>query len=204
MTYMKKWFGIGLVITILLAVIFTIGVQLLINQNTSKYQVTSEKQLAQKEEAERIQANQESQNLQLVTTSANEEKISPNAVIIFKTYYNACNHTVTQTVDVPKDLVNKQRDDVIKRYKDWDLGSFENTEIVLYKDAQGICNEHYLIKENNGYVAIYYLDEQGNETLKETTSIVMNYLPETDVERLKQGIHVVGDEQLNATLEDYE
>ena len=61
-----------------------------------------------------------------------------------------------------------------------------------------------MIKENNGYIAIYYLDEQGNETLKETTSIVMQYLPETDIERLKQGIHVVGDEQLNATLEDYE
>ncbi|MFR2534072.1 MAG: BofC C-terminal domain-containing protein [Clostridia bacterium] len=198
---MKKWFGIGIIITILLAVVLTVAVQMLINQNTSKYQISSEKQLAQKEEE---QANQQQENIELITTSTAEESISPNAIIVFKTYYNGCDHTVTQTVDVPKDLINKGRQEVIKRYKDWDLGSFENTQIVLYKDADGICNEHYLIKENNGYVAVYYLDEQGNETLKETTSIVMNYLPETDIERLKQGIKVVGDEQLNATLEDYE
>lgn len=200
---MKKWFIMGILITVVLAIVITIGIQIYMNRDVSEYQISSEKQLAHEEE-KNIQTNQESENIQSITTSVVEDKISPNAIIIFKIYYQACGHTVTQTIDVPKDLVNQGRKEVLKRYKDWDIASFENTEIVLYKDAEGICNEHYLIKENNGYVAVYYLDEQGNETLKETTSIVMSYLPETDIYRLKEGIKVIGDEQLNATLEDYE
>lgn len=42
------------------------------------------------------------------------------------------------------------------------------------------------------------------ETLKEMTHIVTSYLPETDLAKLKEGIQVVGKEELNSTIEDYE
>ena len=61
-----------------------------------------------------------------------------------------------------------------------------------------------MLREKNGYLAIYTIDLFGNETLKEMTQIVTSYLPETDIMRLKEGIQVNGKEELNATLEDYE
>ena len=62
----------------------------------------------------------------------------------------------------------------------------------------------YIVKENNGYVAIYTEDSLGKEILKETTEIVTAYLPETDLVRLREGIKVIGKENLNAIIEDYE
>lgn len=133
-----------------------------------------------------------------------ETKTSPNSLFIFKTYYKGCKHIIEEKVDIPKELVNQTEEEIKKAYENWKIEKFETTEVVFYQEKEGICNEHYIIKENNGYVAIYSIDEYEKETLKETTEIVTNYLPQTDKLRLKEGIKVTGKEELNATLEDYE
>ena len=62
----------------------------------------------------------------------------------------------------------------------------------------------YLIKEYKGNIAIYVIDEQGKEHLREVTHILTKYLTNIDIERLKEGIRVEGKEALNKALEDYE
>lgn len=194
---MKKWFIIGLVGTVLFAVIVTIAVQIVIEENTQKQIYQQKAQIEEKEED--ITVNEVE-----MTSTIGEDQISPNAVIYFKTYYTECKHTTTETIDIPQELVNKTREEVAEKYKDWDIGEFTNQEITLYCEVEGICPEHYIIREKDGYIAIYQIGENGKETLKEMTGIVINYLPETDVLRLQEGIKVVGKEELNATIEDYE
>lgn len=62
----------------------------------------------------------------------------------------------------------------------------------------------YLIKENNGYIAIYIIDKNGDKNLREKTNILTKYLPEIDKEKLQEGIKVKGKKELNRVLEDYE
>ena len=57
---------------------------------------------------------------------------------------------------------------------------------------------------HNGVIGIYTVDQNGNESLKQDTEIQIQYLPEIDIENLKKGIYVIGDEALNSALEDYE
>ena len=97
-----------------------------------------------------------------------------------------------------------KREEIKEKYPGWEIKEFGKEQIIFYKEQEGICNEHYIIKDNNGYVSIYLIDEQGKEELKELTEIVTAYLPQTDKDALEQGIKVVGREQLNATLEDFE
>ena len=190
---------IGLIGTIILAVILTITVQIILEENAQQ-EIYQQKAQVQKEEENREEINKEL----AMTSTLGEDKISPNAVIYFKTYYTECKHTTTETVDIPEELVNKTREEVAEKYKDWDIGEFTNQEIILYCEQQDICPEHYVIREKDGYIAIYQIGENGTETLKEMTGIVTNYLPETDILRLEEGIKVVGKEELNATIEDYE
>ena len=190
---------IGLIGTIILAVILTITVQIILEENAQQ-EIYQQKAQVQKEEENREEINKEL----AMTSTLGEDKISPNAVIYFKTYYTECKHTTTETVDIPEELVNKTREEVAEKYKDWDIGEFTNQEITLYCEQQDICPEHYVIREKDGYIAIYQIGENGTETLKEMTGIVTNYLPETDILRLEEGIKVVGKEELNATIEDYE
>lgn len=64
--------------------------------------------------------------------------------------------------------------------------------------------EHYVIRDCDGYVYVYLVNKDGKEELREITEIVTTYLPETDRIALNEGIKVIGKEKLNAVLEDYE
>lgn len=145
-------------------------------------------------------------NAELATklTSSSNIKISPNSMLIFKTEYSKCGHTLNKYQTVTQDVVNLTKDELQKKYKDWKIESFSEKEIVLYQKVNESCNEHYVIREKNGNLAIYLLDEKNNEVLKEVTNIPVEYLTDVDLEKLKDGIRVNGWEELNARLEDFE
>lgn len=144
------------------------------------------------------------ENVQLLVTSNHEEKISPNCMLVFKSNYLKCGHILEKRIKVPEKLVNSTNEDVKKYYEDWNIENFTSNRVVFSKDCNGFCDEHFLIKEKDGYVAIYKIDEQENQILDEVTGIVINYLSNQDKELLKNGIKVIGKDKLNATIEDYE
>lgn len=63
---------------------------------------------------------------------------------------------------------------------------------------------HYLLKDVLGYIEVYYLGENNEEILYKKTTIPTAYLSQEDIEDLKVGIEVIGAEELNKTLEDFE
>jgi len=192
----KKYIIILLaIITIIAGVI--IGVWLSSKNKTSNLEPETKSQLAK--------TNQNIKNeIQTVETINKEIKTSPNCLFVFQTYYKECNHTINKKQEIPKECVNQTEEELQEKYKDFAIKEFTSNQVTFYEEKEGICNEHYIIKDNNGYVAIYTIDSFGKETLKETTEIVTSYLPETDKIRLKEGIKVTGQEELNACIEDYE
>lgn len=192
---MKKSYIIIISIIILLLIL---GVAIIINNliknNTLDNQTKVIKELA----------NQNNNEVEVVTTSTSKIKTSPNTKFIFKTYYKKCEHITSKTVNISEEFINKDEEEIILSYKDWKIEKFNIDEVIFYKQEEGICDEHYIIKDNNGYIAIYFLDSNENEKLKEVTGIVTNYLPDIDKQNLKEGIKVIGEEQLNSCLEDYE
>lgn len=76
-----------------------------------------------------------------------------------------------------------------------------------YKEANSRIeneNTHYLIKDQEGYICIYYLNEDNEELLYKKTNISTEYLSQKDVDDLAIGIEVIGIEELNKVLEDFE
>ena len=63
---------------------------------------------------------------------------------------------------------------------------------------------HYRLKDVYRYIEIYYIDENNNEYLYKKTDISTDYLTEEDRDDLQVGIEVVGIEELNKMLEDFE
>ena len=140
----------------------------------------------------------------IIQTVANDDKISPNAIIIFKTYHKLCKHTKQENVEVPIKLVNLGRKELQDYYGEWELKGFSNNEIVLYKEVDGYCDEHYKIKRNGGKVCIYHLDETGKSKLEKDTDVSMDFLPDEDREKLEDGIEIIGLDNVNKILEDFE
>ena len=198
----KKWI-VAVIVTIIIGLLIGIGFAMFSGNNeTEKMDYVSEKELADAEEQVNSVNQIESQNA--IETSSTQDTISPNAIIIKKMYYEACDHLIRKTEDIPEELVNKTEEEVKEEFADWKIEEYTPTQIILYKTDSGNCGEHYFVQEHNGVIGIYTVDEYGIKTLEEDTEISTLYLPEEDVQNLKAGVEIVGHTNLVEFLEDYE
>lgn len=199
----RKWI-ICIIITIIVGLALGIGLAIYFSNNdkTEDMDLLSEKELAESKQND-LNLGEEN-NINTLETSVTETNISPNAIIIKKTYYEACDHLIRVNEDVPEELVNKTEEDAEKVFSDWKIEEYSPTQIILYKKEKGNCGEHYFVQEHNGVIGIYTTDEKGNRTLKEDTEISTQYLPEEDIANLKTGVEIIGNTNLVEFLEDYE
>ena len=143
-------------------------------------------------------------NNEAVSTSANIEKVSPNAQIVFETYYDKCGHTIISKQKVSKDDINKTEQEIKDKYSEYKVKEFSPEEIKLYKETDEICANHYVVKEQNGVIAVFSRNNDGTETLKNKTDLSTKYLPKEDIDLLKNGIEANSNEELEQILSDYE
>ncbi len=139
-----------------------------------------------------------------IATNSQEEKISPNCLLILKKYYDECNHTINEYVDVPQDLVNGTEEDLKKEYPYWQIEKYSSNEIILYKEFNSNCGQHFVLREDEGKITVYKINENNEEEIYEKTEISVEYLSETDKGKISDGIKVNGIEELNQLLEDFE
>ena len=143
-------------------------------------------------------------NTDVVVTSYSKFKISPNTKIVFETVYNRCNHKDIKEEIVPNELVNLNEEELKNKYKDYEIKQFSVEKVILYKEVNEYCENHFLLKENEGVVAIYKIKNDGSEELMDLTDISVQYLPETDKLKLQSGIKIYGQKNLDKALEDFE
>lgn len=113
------------------------------------------------------------------------------------------NKTETKNENITKiSLVESVTDECTEEWEEYNdelQTAFEQTS----NNITDIDNQ-YLLKSENGYILIYYIDENNEEVLYRKTSISVDYLSENDKENLEKGIKVVGITELNKILEDFE
>lgn len=144
----------------------------------------------------------EEQNI--IEISNKEEKTTPNTLLIYKTYYTKCNHYINEYKSIEINEVNLNKEELQELNKAWKIEEFSDEQIVLLKETEEFCGEHYKLKLEDGIVNIYKMDEEGNEIEYESTDITEEYLTDEDILKLKNGIIVYGKENLSSTIEDYE
>ena len=122
-----------------------------------------------------------------VPTSVSQEKISVNCQIIEQTYYNECNHQIEYNVKDIKQYVNMTEDEIQKEFPNWKIKEFSPEKVVLYKEEDDFCNEHFLVKDEDGYVTIYTIDNnEGILELLDKTDIATKYLARNRPRKLKK------------------
>lgn len=139
----------------------------------------------------------------VVSTSKEEDKVTPNTILVLERFYERCGYTVIQETVMPYDVVNMTKEQMEEKYADWTIREFSAQEVVMYKVIDDRCNEHYVLKEDDGYIDIYKENEDGTLEILELTDISTQYLAEADIEKLQEGIKVHGEVELQKILEDY-
>ena len=138
-----------------------------------------------------------------LNTNSEKEKISPNTTIILKTVYTVCGHSIETKQKVDEHLVNKTKEEIEDIYFEYNIEKFNKEEIILLKNKNTQCGEHYIVKNINGFLEIYKIAETGEEILYQKTDISVNYLTDTDKINIEKGLIVEGRDKLNLLLEDY-
>ena len=92
-----------------------------------------------------------------------------------------------------------------KEFPTWEIKEFDKDKVVLYKEEDDFCNEHFLVKDEDGYVTIYTIDNDKNILeLLDKTEIATAYLAQVDQENLKNGMIIYTKQNLNKLIEDFE
>lgn len=196
---MKKW---GYIISFLIIVIIAVIIGIYFLNYANKNEVKNDNEVYNTTIIEEIPSS--IKNEITIQTTIEQEKVSPNATLILKKHYQECGHTIKEYVEIPKEFVNLNKEDLQKEYAEWEIEKFSALEIVFIRDEEGVCKEHYLLKETNGIIGVYKIENDKDEILIEETGISTEYLTENDKMKIEEGIKVYGKEELNSVLEDYE
>jgi hypothetical protein len=141
-----------------------------------------------------------------------EETINDNLVteetkLVFKTYYEKSRDTLTKEEKVPVVLIGEPlknlQEYVASNYAGWSIRGISKDFIELYRVRETLSPNHYIVKEKNGFIAIFQMDDSGNAVLIDQTEIPIFGLGEIDQKKLKEGIPVKNLENVNQILEDY-
>ena len=202
---MKKVWIIGLIIAIIIIGII-LGIFIYNNNvNNNKQNSIVENEINIVSEKVTDECTEEYQNSEEeIETDSQEEKISPNCLLTLKKYYEECNHTINEYVDIPQDLVNGTEEDLKNEYPYWQVEKYSSNDIILYKEFNSNCGQHFVLREDNGKITVYKINENNAEEVYENTEISVEYLSETDKIKISEGIRVNGIEELNQLLEDFE
>ncbi|MBQ9314163.1 MAG: BofC C-terminal domain-containing protein [Clostridia bacterium] len=151
-----------------------------------------------------VQGNSnESSSAEIIETIVEETKLSPYAKMIIEKKYNRCGHTTVDVQNIPLELVNMTEIDIMQKYPDWEIRSFSSNEVSLFREIEANCNDHFVLKEKDGFLAVYNNISEDIQSLKEITDIAVANLPSGDLETLQEGIPVYGKDALANLIEDF-
>lgn len=190
----KEYVYIVILASCLAMVVYGIIGLIKINRNIN------EEEIAKFESIQEIYTNSEN----TVSTISQEKKVLPTTRFALKKFYDECSHFEYEEAELPIELVNLTKQEIEDYYDDWEVENFSEKELVLCKEINGYCNEHFLIKLDDEKVVIYRLSTQGKYDKYKETDIVKEYLTDKDIEKLKEGITVYGEGKLSSVLEDFE
>ncbi len=119
--------------------------------------------------------------------------------------YNYVQDKITRKKEqpIPTELINKDVETIEKVFSDCSIKSFDKDKIILQKNITDNDATDYILKNHNGFIAVFYNDGT-DEKLKEVTKTPISSLPSTEQEILKKGISIKGNKNLLKILQDYE
>lgn len=142
------------------------------------------------------------------TGLVNEEKIGPNTILEYRTYYAECGHEIVETVELENHMVNMSEDDFERYIKGshpkWEVESFSHEKVLVKINKDHLCQNHYIIGEKNGKIAVFTVGENGERLIEKIYSdSPISLLKEVDQQKIEKGIITNSKEELEDILENY-
>ncbi|ADD02273.1 conserved hypothetical protein [Thermoanaerobacter mathranii subsp. mathranii str. A3] len=116
------------------------------------------------------------------------KKLISQSKLIFETKYLENGEIVREVQNLTPSLYGKSKEEIEKIYTGWKIKNFDEEEIVLYREKEGLPADYYIISSINGYVVLLKSDGNGNKEVVEKTDIPLDSLTPFDKERVMKNI----------------
>ncbi|KAB3537263.1 hypothetical protein F8154_02925 [Alkaliphilus pronyensis] len=136
-----------------------------------------------------------------------EDSIDTDTRMVFRSLYTSCQSIIDEVIEPMDEIVGLKegafRTFTEENMSEWQVVKFSNDEVILFRRKNQICPNHFLVSQEDGFIAIFQYNEAGEKILAEKTSIPISVLPTIDQDKLKRGILLKSREEVNRLLEDY-
>jgi hypothetical protein len=165
-----------------------------INNNDREEDLSNEQKALQSDETDR-------QAVYTVYT----DLIGKDSIMVLERYYTGCGHYLIEEHPMENRYIGKNREELAQAYPNWTLKLFTPQRLVLRTEIDSYCPDHYMIKEENGFLVIFRPDKDtGIMLIVEATNIRLERLDSRLQEQLSQGIVVDGIEGVELFMENLE
>lgn len=155
--------------------------------------------------AEEAQNQVQNETGQTVETLREVSKTGTNSVLVFERFYIHCQHTIVDEMPMNTRYVGKTGEDLSLSFPAWELVEFTPERVVFTTNIEGYCPNHYIIKEEGGYLVVYKpIKETGELYPVEDTNIPYDWLDAELQEQVDVGLVVDTLEDVEYLMENWE
>lgn len=131
-------------------------------------------------------------------------RTEPQSKLYFERFYTKCGDLLTEETHMAYTHAGKTREDMLLAYPTWKLTEFAKDKVVFRKDIDGYCPMHYIIKNNNGYLAVYRsLKETGELYIENELDIRFDWLDSRTQQEIRKGLVVDTAEEVEKLVENW-
>lgn len=125
-----------------------------------------------------------------------------NKDTVFEFVYNYADGISETYYSVPASyMTGWGRERIADAYPKWTIDSCGSDRIVMHKNLDKDSSQHYILKDNDGYITVYYTN---SGEVKEVTSANIASLSEKERQKYIDGVEIVGEGELEKYLQDLE
>lgn len=123
-----------------------------------------------------------------------EMKLTTGAKLKYITFYIGCGDEITEEKNIDKKYIGLTKAELQQIEEDWCIDNFTPDEVILKREKNGICDNHYYVGIKDGYVALFQGIPGLQSTLIEKTGIMVDILRQDDRLILEKGL-IINDKQ---------
>lgn len=208
---MNKKLVTSVIIAVLVVVVIGMATGYYIGiRNSSKKPITDNEDISEGNNITEIIDNDvDDENVGSEASQIEENIIGPKTIVEYKTYFTECGHEILETTEPNKNMINMTEEDLKAYIKNnnptWKLEEFSHERVLITIEKEQLCQNHYVIGEKDGKIAVFSIDEKGEKVLEQIyNDAPISLLKEIDYEKLKKGIIIdKNEDDLLNILEDY-
>ena len=120
-------------------------------------------------------------------------------------FYSDCGHTFVEEHPMEGRYIGKTEVEFSALFPLWQLKAFTSDQAKLWMEIKGYCPDHYLIREEDGYLLILRSDKDtGIPLIVESIEISLDSMSNDLIEQIREGIVLDSIEEVELLLENLE